>query len=446
MKRFLISLVILTMSLTLLAGCANQSRAGSTENQLSTVVQSSSGTEAKQVENKAESIKLKLFHGKQEAQEAFNQIIKAFNAKYPNITIEQEVVTNDPSSVLKSRLATDEIPDIFSCGIEVMDIAKGGFLTDLTNEPYLKNIVPDALKSRTFTDTSGKTWALPIDGSCIGLFYNKKLFADNGLTAPQTLSELKNVCETFKSKNITAFALGFKDGWTIKMASVSAFSPAVYGHNLTWDDDKNSGKATFANTEGWKTAFTILKMIYTYGNTKTAFDTDYNGACSMFALGKAAMMPQGLWALEPIRKISPNLDIGIMGMPVSENPADTKLHQFPDFSLSISSKSKHIEECKKFLEFMASKEAGELWSNTAKLFSAVNGVNSNFDPVAADVAKLIQDGKICIQADRGWPTPFQPEYEKVLPDFLLGKKDMTGTLDTLDKIWDKAKTVSRTSN
>lgn len=447
MKRIISSLIILAMSVTMLIGCGNSSGTGSKSDTSSSKAVSSSGaSEATQTVASAEKVNLKLFHGKQEAKDTFDQIIKSFNQKYPNITVEQELVTNEPSSVLKARLATGEIPDIFSCGTEVMDIAKGGFLTELTNEAFLKNILPDTLKSRTFTDTDGKIWAMPIDGSCIGIFYNKKMFADNGLTAPQTLTELKKVCETFKNKNIPAFALGFKDSWTIKMASVSAFSPAVYGSNLTWDDDKNSGKATFASTEGWKTSFDILKMIYTYGNTKTAFDTDYNGACSMFAQGKAAMMAQGLWALEPIRKITADLDIGIMGVPVSENPADTKLHQFPDFSLSISSKSKHIEEAKKFLEFMSTKEAGEIWSNTAKLFSAVQGVNSNFDPVAADVTKLIQENKICIQADRGWPTPFQSEFEKVLPQFLLGKKDLAATLTSLDNSWDKAKTVSETSN
>jgi len=440
MKRIISLLVIFVLSFTLFSACSNSSKTNTSGNETSKVSVSSS-----MPETKVENVKVALFHGKQEAQETFDAIIKEFNTQYPNITVEQEVVTNDPSAVLKARLATGEIPDIFSCGTEVMDIAKGGFLTELTNEPYLKNILDQAIESRTFTDAQGKTWAMPIDGSCIGIFYNKKLLADNGLTAPQTLSEFKKVCETLKSKNIPSFALGFKDAWTIKMASVSAFSPAVYGFNLTWDDDKNSGKATFANTEGWKTAFNNLKLIYDYGNTKTAFDTDYNGACSMFALGKAAMMPQGLWALEPIRKIAPDLDIGIMGMPVSENPADTKLHQFPDFSLSISSKSEHITECKKFLELMSTKEIGELWSNKAKLFSAVKGVSSNFDPIAADVTKLIGNGKICIQADRGWSTPFGPEYEKVLPEFLLGKKDINITLDTLDKAWDKAKTLSQSS-
>ena len=445
MKRVICFLVITILTLMMFSGCSGTRDTGSDREESSAPAKKEEPKqeEPKKEEPKQENVKLKLFHGKQEAQETFSAIIKEFNVKYPNITVEQEVVTNDPAAVLKARLATGEIPDIFSCGIEVIDISKGGYLADLTNEPFLKNIVDDVVKSRTFTNDTGKTWAMPIDGSCIGVFYNRKLFADNGLAVPQTLSDLKNVCETFKGKNIPAFALGFKDGWTIKIASITAFSPAVYGRNINWDIEKNSGTAAFASTEGWKTAFDILKLMYEYSNKKTAFDTDYNGACSMFAQGKSAMMAQGLWALEPIRKITPDIDVGIMGIPVSENPSEAKLHQFPDFSLSISAKSKYPDECKKFFEFMTTREIAELWCNKAKLFSAVKGVSTSFDPVADDVNKLISEGRICTQADRGWPTPFHPEFEKVLPDFLMGKKDVKATLETLDKAWDKAKSLSQ---
>lgn len=438
---YLILAVIFVMSL--IAGCSGNDKKVTVEEETKVAEATPiPSEEPKKEEPEVENIKLSLFHGKQEAQETFSAIIKAFNEKYPNITIEQEIVTNDPSAILKARIATGEIPDILSAGIEVIDISKSGNLEELTNEAFLKNINDETIKSSTFTDSDGKTWALPLDGSCIGVFYNKKIFTDNGLTVPQTLTEFKNLCEVLKSKKITPFALAFKDGWTIKMASISAFSPAVYGVNLKWDADKNTGTATFANTQGWKTAFELLKTIYENGNTKTAFDTDYNGACALFAQGKAAMMAQGLWALEPIRKITPDMDIGIMGLPVSENASDAKLHQFPDFSLSISSKSKYLTESKKFLEFLTTPEIAAMWSNKAKLFSAVKGVSVDFDPVAADVNKLISEGKICTQADRGWPTPFHPEFEKALPELLMGKLDVKGTLESLDKAWDKAKAVA----
>ena len=60
-----------------------------------------------------EPVTIHLFHQKQEAQDAFTQIIDAFHKEYPTINVEQEIVTNEPAAILKARLATNEIPDIF---------------------------------------------------------------------------------------------------------------------------------------------------------------------------------------------------------------------------------------------------------------------------------------------------------------------------------------------
>lgn len=441
MRKIVIVCCALILIIGVFAGCSDKANnngnteSANTKNSAPEPTPKETPKEEPAAEKPPEPVILKLFHGKQEAQETFTEIIKKFNEKYPHITIEQEVVTNDPSTVLKSRIATDAIPDIFSAGIEVLDIAKGGYLVDLSSEPFLGNLVESSVKSRSFTDNDGKTWAMPVDGSSIGVFYNKQIFADNGLTIPTTITEMNHVIEVLKAKDIPAFALAFKDAWTIKMTIISALSPAVYGKDLKWDDKKNAGEAAFETSEGWKSSFQALRMIYEGGNTKTAFDTDYNGAVGMFALGEAAMMAQGLWALEPIRAISPDLNIGMMAMPVSEDPNDAKLHVFPDFSLSLSSKSKHIDESKLFLEFLTTSEISTIWSNKARLFSAVKGVSTPFDPVAADVEKLLAEGRTISQADRGWPTPFHPEFEKTLPEFLFGKKDLAESLKYLDQAW-----------
>ena len=384
-----------------------------------------------------------LFHQKQEAQETFAKIIDAFHDAYPYITVEQEIVTNDPSAILKARIATDEVPDIFQGALDTMDIAQGGYIMDLAGEPFLDNITGEALRDASFTDADGHTWAMPVDGSCEGIFYNKDIFAAYDLTPPKTLSEFDALLETLRDNGVTPFALGFKDAWTIKPIALVAASPAVYAIDADWNAKKSSGQAAFADTPAWTTSFELLKKVYENGNTKTAFDTDYNGACAMVARGEAAMMVQGLWALEPIKSVNPDVNLGMMAMPVSENPDDTKLFQFPDFGLSISASTPHPEACKRFLEFLTRPDSAELWCSTAKLFSAVKGVSVDFDPLAADVNAYIDAGMVSTQADRGWPTAFQPEFEAALPNYLLDKASLPDILKSLDSAWDTAKAASQ---
>ena len=163
----------------------------------------------------------------------------------------------------------------------------------------------------------------------------------------------------------------------------------------------------------------------------------------MVANGEAAMMIQGLWALEPIKSVNADVNLGMMAMPVSDNPSDTKLFQFPDFGLSISAKTEHPVECKLFLEYLTRTDSAELWCSTAKLFSAVKGVSVDFDPLAADVNAYIDAGMVSTQADRGWPTAFQPEFEAALPNYLLDKASLSDILKSLDSAWDTAKAASQ---
>lgn len=446
MRKKLSILLILAIATFNFAGCGakeSQSVSPETDSEQETVTQTEKQKEQEKQEETQEAVAIHLFHQKQEAQETFAQIIEQFEEEYPYITVEQEIVTNDPASILRARIATDETPDIFQGALDTMDIAKGGYIMDLAGEKFLENINDEVLKDTSFTDADGHTWALPIDGSCEGIFYNKEIFDKLELNPPSTLSEMENIIDVLEQNNITPFALGFKDAWTIKPITLVAVSPAIYAQNANWNEDKTEGNVTFADTPEWKTVFDILKLVYDHGNTRTAFDTDYNGACAMIAQGEAAMMIQGLWALEPIKSINPDINLGMMAMPVSENPQETKLFQFPDFGLSISAKTEHPEECKLFLEFLTRQETAQLWCNSSMLFSAVKDVSVDFDDLAADVKKYVDDGMISTQADRGWPTAFQPEYESALSEYLAGNESLDTILSDLDSAWDSAIAVAQ---
>ena len=442
MKKKFAAFLSILLVMGCLAGCGNAKSTEDTSqakpNEQDASTPAPAAKEDADAQASKEPVTIHLFHQKQEAQETFAQIIEAFQKEYPYITVEQEIVTNDPASILRARVATDETPDIFQGALDTMDIASGGYIMDLAGEPFLNNINEEVLSDSSFTDGDGHVWALPIGGSCEGIFYNKDIFQKLDITPPTTLSELDHVIEVLEKNKITPFALGFKDSWTIKPITLVVVSPAIYAKQDDWNELKTSGQSSFADTPEWKTTFDILKKVYDHGNTKTAFDTDYNGACNMIAQGEAAMMVQGLWALEPIKSINSDINLGMMAMPVSENPEDTKLFQFPDFGLSISANTKNPEECKLFLEYLTRQDTASLWCSSSMLFSAIKNVSVDFDPLAADVNAYIDSGMICTQADRGWPTAFQTEYEASLSEYILGHDSLENILARLDTAWDTA--------
>ena len=85
MKRIISLLLCSALVLLALAGCASQAP-----------------SQVREPETK-DPVTIHLFHQKQEAQETFAKIIEEFNKEYPYITVEQEIVTNDPAAILKAR-------------------------------------------------------------------------------------------------------------------------------------------------------------------------------------------------------------------------------------------------------------------------------------------------------------------------------------------------------
>ncbi|KHL92325.1 hypothetical protein QW71_29880 [Paenibacillus sp. IHB B 3415] len=384
-----------------------------------------------------EKVTLQLMSLKQEqaGQDAFNQIIEKFQDENPNITIDLQSMSSDQlKTTLRARIASNEMPDLVTWMKEI----EPEYLLDLTGESFLSNLNNDSVSAAN-TIYDGKVYAMPIDNGYIGFYYNKTLLADNGLEVPRTLSELKAVSEALKAKGIPAFATGAKDLSVAYMPLIALFSETVFGKNPDWSKDRDSGSIQIAADPDWKLAFDLHKdYVYGYSDTQNAFNLSYDDSNAMLAQGKAAFYGNGSWALEPIRQVGPDADIGLMAFPVSEDPKDAKLLVFPDTSLSVAKDSKHTAEAKKFLEFMTTETAGTIWSETVKVSSTVNGVNVDYDPIAADINEYISNGQFTPYGDRVLRSVFTDKLWEDFSKYMLGKTDWAKLSADLDTAWDKA--------
>ncbi len=139
---------------------------------------------------KNDGITLELFHYKQEIIPQMEAITAEFTKHNPNIKINCECIANDFQTILRTRLKSNDGPDIMMLQSYSMifEYARAGYLINLTNEPFMSNLYPSSLNAVTFDN---KFYALPMDMAGIGVIYNKDIFAELGLTIPMTVSELK---------------------------------------------------------------------------------------------------------------------------------------------------------------------------------------------------------------------------------------------------------------
>jgi len=221
----------------------------------------------------------------------------AFMAANPHVKIEITVLENE---AFKQKVATmmqsGNPPDLFrNWGGGVMnEYAKAGLLKDITAD----------LKKDGFSDTiaegplgvysyNGKVYGVPYTMGAVGIWYNKKIFKENGIEPFQTWGDLLAGCKKLKAAGITPIALGGNDKWP--------------GH-FWWVylAVRVGGKEAFDKAYSRQGAFTDPAFVEAGKKLKELVDLDpfqkgylgatYNDQASLVANGKAAMELMGQWA------------------------------------------------------------------------------------------------------------------------------------------------------
>lgn len=154
------------------------------------------------------------------------------------------------------------------------------------------NILPAA--AQTVKSVYGGMVSLPYQYNIEGIFYNKKLFADQGLTAPKTWGDLVSAAQKFKGAGVTPITEAGNQGWPItrlignhifRNVGPDAMKAVKAGQAKLTDPAYVAGAAAVAE----------LGKQGLFGEGITSRDTDT--ANTQFLTGKAAMMYNGSWFL-----------------------------------------------------------------------------------------------------------------------------------------------------
>lgn len=321
----------------------------------------------------SEKVTLTIGSWRTEDTAGYQKLIDKFNEEYPNIELKFNPTKNtEYNTMLNTALQAGEGPDIFHLrpyapGIELAD---AGYLVPLDDLEGLDIFPESSLQASKGSD--GKQYGVPLNISTTQMFYNKKIFADLGLEAPQTWEEFIEINETLLAEGITPIALGSKEGWLLS-ATHGMFGPAHYGGN-DFVEAITAGEKNFTSDE-------FVASIEAMDDLKKYFPKNYEGLGmedirTLFFTEEAAMFPMGSWEIEVVRSMNADLDFGFFPMPsaVGKDPTVTT---WVDGSYAINANSEHIEEAKLFLEFMTTEEFGKLFTKEFKMISAIPGVESD---------------------------------------------------------------------
>jgi raffinose/stachyose/melibiose transport system substrate-binding protein len=143
--------------------------------------------------------------------------VERFEKAHPGVKVKVQTFSNDAyKTKLSLEMASGRVPDVFFTwgGGTLADYAKNNRVRDLTDDLAKDGFGDRFLKSPlSICSSGGRTYAVPLDLSCVPVWYNTEIFKTHDLQPPTTFAEFVKTCEVLRSKGITPIALGNKKQW-----------------------------------------------------------------------------------------------------------------------------------------------------------------------------------------------------------------------------------------
>jgi raffinose/stachyose/melibiose transport system substrate-binding protein len=305
------------------------------------------------------------------------EIIAGFNEENPDTHVTLSVFS-EVRDLIKPAINSGEGPDIFGydTGAGYLGVlVDAGLALDLS--PYVEKyqwrnkFLDWALDITTY---DGRLYGIANQMEMLGVFYNKKIFADNNLVPPETYDEFLSICKTLFDAGIQPVILDDKDQWP-------GFHYESIWMNIFAGPQKV--KDALANKIQWTDPALILSMDKLAEFTRTPYvnkqinSLGYDDANALFHAGECAMRITGTWMVgRNVDNMGDN--VGFFYMP----PGLPDIPECPPGgfgeALVVNGKTKHPDESAAFLDYLFSENAVKIWYEGGYIPSAKNVDYSSF--------------------------------------------------------------------
>ena len=305
-KKIIASLLTAAMTVSLLTGCGDSKDSTSTTSNTQSSTQNdaagnntASDTGSDSAAGSEEAVTIKLFSNlpdRKNGQGLVEQmIIDEYTAENPNVTIEVEALDEEAYKTKFKAYAMDGMPDVVSIWGQpsfLDEVLDAGVLAELNEADYADyGFIAGSLEG---FKKDGKLYGLPRNTDIQIIYYNQKMFDDNGWAVPATYDELMAVCADIKAAGYTPIAMDGGDGWPMA-CFLTDILVKVAGTDYA-DIVRNAVATGDFLAPELQEATQILVDSAEAGMFQVGYDSqDYGTAMNLFTNGQAAMFCMGSW-------------------------------------------------------------------------------------------------------------------------------------------------------
>jgi raffinose/stachyose/melibiose transport system substrate-binding protein len=289
------------------------------------------------------------------------KIIPAFQAKYPDITVEfNPTAPKEYNAALNARLEGGTAGDLITCrpfdaSLELFNKGHLAGLNDLSSMGGFS----DVAKSAWTTDDGKTTFCVPMASVIHGFIYNKDIFAELKLTEPKTEEEFIAVLEAIKKDGkYTPLVMGTNDQWEAATMGFQNIGPNYWkGEDGRRALIEGKGKLT---DKAYVDTFAALAKWSPYMGDGFKAQT-YPDSQNLFGLGKGAIYAAGSWDISTFR--GQKVNMGAFKAPPPAGSSDCYISDHTDIGIGLNAKSANSADAKIFLDWVGSDEFSNIFAN-----------------------------------------------------------------------------------
>jgi raffinose/stachyose/melibiose transport system substrate-binding protein len=421
----------------------NTNSANSANSANNTSGKNNSATTDKPAESKKSNVTLSIMSSQDQIMDAEIELAKSFEEE-TGIKIDYQIVPSDQfPNLISAKLNSGEGPDII--------VTQGGKLTlkstldpeknleDLSAEPWVACIKKPFEEGVSY---NGKVYGLPLwdlggSGSWV-LVYNKKIFADNGLTPPKTYEELLNVGQKLLDNGITPIYEAGADGWHHQLPLLE-MGPRVADLNAGFYDQLNQNKTSFAeNADMLKLVEQIAELVEKGYYGDVYYSNTYGDIYNAMATGKYAMtIDRSNFGTDFAANVTDSPygedDFSAVVMPFLDNQIMNVNPQGP--SKFVYKNGEHVAEAKQFLAYLTDPEHLQYYLDQTNRFTELpfEGVKPKSNKVLEEIKAGVKQEGAVLQAGVGYVDPQWMDIGQDLMSVFTGHLKPIDVLTNMDK-------------
>lgn len=367
---------------------------------------------------------------------ALQNAVDKFSKANPDLDFRLNAASVDQlMATVRMQLSSNTAPDIVpiwpgsGVPLSVHQIAPGGFLADLSDQPIAASVPAFA---RDVIEVDGKLYWFANQPSVIGAIANMRVMNELGVEQPRTWTEFLDACQKIKDAGVVPLALGNGTQWITQLITYALVATTVFYDNPDFAEDMKAGKATFVGS-GWEEALEKYMEL----NARGFFNENPNGtsfeeAQQMVASGRAAMAVHTAGTMAGMVATAGNRDLAMWAIPGRDDPAETKVPVGVTNGYGVYNSSRNKEAAIAFLNFMNSPEIQTDWA--AITMGPVFGMPPELtDPIYVDIMSFVNAGRGALYMDNKWPNARVQEAHFVgIQELFAGTatiKDVLGRMD-----------------